>query len=95
MLTFDEIVYAGGGNSSNSNYYLNNNATTNYWWALSPFVFDSDSDYVLSFNVIYNGYVNYDAVYGNFFALRPAVTLLSSTQITGGNGTVSNPYTIG
>lgn len=94
MLTFDEIVYAGGGNSSNSNYYLNNNATTNYWWALSPDRFTSDFDGVYSFYVGDDGVVNRNLMVGSN-ALRPAVSLKSSTQITGGNGTVSNPYTIG
>ena len=94
MLTFDEIVYAGGGKSSNSNYYLNNNATTNNWWALSPSVFDSVDGGVSSFYVRSYGNVG-SHVYSDLGALRPAVTLLSSTQITGGNGTVSNPYTIG
>ena len=95
MLTFDEIVYAGGGNSSNSNYYLNNNATTDYWWALSPFYFVSNGYSVLSFNVNNNGDLSSLSVYYDDSALRPAVSLKSSTQITGGNGAVSSPYTIG
>lgn len=94
MLTFDETVYAGAVNSSNSNYYLNNNATTNYWWALSPDRFTSDFDGVYSFYVGDDGVVNCNLMVGSN-ALRPAVSLKSSTQITGGNGTVSNPYTIG
>ena len=93
MLTFDEIVYAGGGKSSNSNYYLNNNATTNSWWTLSPFNFSSSNHGVDSFLVRYNGRLGgYDVPGDN--ALRPAVSLLSSVQITGGNGTISNPYEI-
>ena len=92
MLTFDEIVYAGGGDYTNSNYYLNNNATTKYWWALSPNFFDSEG-YVNSFLGNDDGNVSYSNVAG-VEALRPAVSLLSSTQITGGNGTVSNPYTV-
>ena len=93
MLTFDEIVYAGGGNGSNSNYYLNNNATTDYCWALSPGNFDGDYNDMVSFGVDGGGFLSYDLVYGSRL-LRPAVTLLSSTQITGGNGTISNPYTV-
>ena len=94
MLTFDEIVYAGGGNSSNSNYYLNNNATTNYWWALSPISFDGGGDSVYSFGVIDGNVSDGNVSDDSSGALRPAVTLLSSTQITGGNGTISNPYTV-
>ena len=100
MLTFDEIVYAGGGNNSNSNYYLNNNATINNWWALSPkyFIDGGINDYfVASFrvdnsgDVYHSGHVEYG---GGDGALRPAVTLLSSTQISGGNGTIEKPYEI-
>ncbi len=93
MLTFDEIVYAGGGKSSNSNYYLNNNATTKDWWALSPDRFSSDHYYVRSFYVLNYGLLgNYNVL--DYYALRPAVSLKSSAQITGGNGTISNPYVI-
>ena len=93
MLTFDEIVYAGSGNSKNSNYYLNNNATTKEWWSLSPDRFYSDS-YVSSSYVSYDGRLDSDIVNLDV-ALRSAVSLLSSTQITGGDGTISNPYTVG
>ena len=94
MLTFDEIVYAGGGNNSNSNYYLNNNATTNDWWALSPSFFDTVGNGVASFHVALNGDFYNGIVDDGYLALRPTVTLLSSTQITGGNGTITNPYEI-
>ncbi len=94
LLTFDEIVYAGGGINPNPNYYLNNNATTDSWWSLSPRYFRGDLNSVYSFRVGNGGDVYDIGVYVSN-ALRPSVTLLSSTQITGGNGTVSNPYTIG
>lgn len=96
MLTFDELVYAGGGNISNSNYYLNNNATTNYWWALSPSGFlNVNFDSVDSFGVFSNGNVdNRDVGLSFNHAFRPVVTLLSSTQISGGNGTISSPYVV-
>ena len=91
LLTFDEIVYAGGGN--NSNYYLNNNATTNWWWALSPSVFNTGYDRVDLFSVGGDGRLSDYSVYSGS-ALRSAVSLKSSVQITGGNGTIENPYTI-
>ena len=94
MLTFDEIVYTGGGDRNNSNYYLNNNAITNWWWALSPNNLRSVLHYVYSFSVSYDGSLNYLNVV-NSNALRPAVSLKSSTKITGGDGTISNPYTVG
>ena len=95
MLTFDEIVYAGGGNNSNSNYYLNNNATTDYWSTLSPDHFYSADDFrVAHFRVSRNGNVLYDRSVDEEQSLRPAVSLKSSTKITGGDGTIENPYTV-
>ena len=41
-------------------------------------------------NVLDGDYVNY-----NQFAVRPVLYLISSAQITGGNGTSSSPYTLG
>ena len=94
MLTFDELVYAGGGNSFNSNYYLNNNATTNYWWTLSPYYFGSVNVY--AFGVSRDGDLGSYNVNNNLsHSFRPAVSLKSSIQITGGNGTKANAYTIG
>ena len=97
LLTFDEIVYAGGGNNNNSNYYLNNNATTDYeeWWTLSPYYFFNGPDTVYSFFVRYDGGISASPVDPGFLsAFRSVVSLKSSVQITGGNGTISNPYEI-
>lgn len=94
MLTFDEIVYAGGGNESNLNYYLNNNATTEYWWLISPWAFYINSDDVLLGNVSIDGSCGNTNVENDEESFRPVVTLLSTTKISGGNGTISNPYTV-
>ena len=45
---------------------------------------------VLSVGFAYDNGVNYDQ-----FAVRPVLYLISSAQITGGNGTSSSPYTLG
>ena len=95
-LTADEIVYAGGKVfTSNPDYYLINDyqkSNSLWFWSLSPNSFDGNYDYAFYvFSIgVYNANVNDSVV-----SFRPAVTLLSSVQITGGNGTVSNPYTIG
>ena len=101
MLTFDEVVYAGAGANSyrsdvsNSKYYLDNNALNNYWWILSPVGFVSDDDQFNSFEISINdGYFNDSVNVLGADALRPVVTLLSTTKISGGNGTISNPYTV-
>ena len=95
-LTADEIVYAGGKvYTNNPDYYLINDyqkSNSLFFWPLAPNYFNSN--YGTSFYVNHNGYLNYDRVFASL-AFRPAVTLLSSTQITGGDGTKTNPYTIG
>ena len=94
-LTADEIVYAGGKvYAGNPDYYLINvyqKSNDLEFWSLSPNDFFNSYEraiYVGSDGFLGNIYVGYNN------ALRPAVTLLSSTQITGGNGTKANAYTI-
>ena len=79
---------------NNNNYSTCKNTTWMYasnisdWWTLSPR--SGYSNYV--FDVNSNGSVYYpNATYANF-AVRPAITLSSEVQITGGIGTESDPY---
>ncbi len=96
-LTADEIVYAGGkGYAVNIGYYLiNNYQKTNslYFWSLSPSDFGGNDDF--AFRVYYNGSVGNAYLFGSSDSFRPAVSLKSSVQIIGGNGTKANAYTIG
>ena len=95
MLTIDEIVFAGADGPSNSTYYLNKNATSNFWWALSPYFFYSGiNNCVNSFHVDSSGYVSNYVIVDYSSALRPAVSLTSSTKIISGDGTVNNAYTV-
>ena len=98
-LTADEIVYAGGkAYFNNPDYYLINDYQKSnglYFWSLSPNDFGSRSD--RAFRVEFYGMViSIDgSVYtGSDNSFRPAVSLKSSVQITGGNGTKANAYTI-
>ena len=99
-LTADEIVYAGGKVSTNNpDYYLINDyqkyqkSNSLYFWSLSPHHFYSDNgDY--AFFVNDHGLLSDSLVSGNYDSFRPAVSLKSSVQITGGNGTKANAYTI-
>ena len=95
-LTADEIVYAGGNaDTANGAYYLLNDyqrGKTLSWWALSPSIFDSYYDD--AFYVYDDGYLNIDFVYVDL-ALRPSVSLKSSTLINaGGEGTLAKPYVV-
>ena len=93
-LTADEVVFAGGkAGSSNYNYYLLDNAGSNWWWTLSPADFNGYRG--IAFLVYSYGYVSNYNVVNDEGSLRPAVSLKSSTPITGGNGTQTNPYVVG
>ena len=48
-----------------------------------------------AFYVISDGFANFNIVYYYQLAVRPVLYLISSAQITGGNGTSSSPYTLG
>ena len=78
----------------NRNYSTCRNSAWMYindsWWTLSP---DSgDSSYVFRVSGAGNVYLN--SVHITFNAVRPAITLSSEVQITGGTGTKSDPFEI-
>ena len=89
LITVDETVYAGlAWNSGNSSNYL---YTIQNYWSMSPYSFNGGIANV--FLVTSNGGLNWNNVYLGF-GVRPVVNLKSSVQITGGNGSSSNPYVI-
>ena len=100
--TVSEYIRAGSNTSCktfstyNSNYGTCKNSDWMYyssssWWTLSPN--SSNSRYV--FYVRYNGSVlDNSSAHATSLAVRPAITLSSDVQITGGTGTQSNPYTL-
>ena len=91
LLTADEIAFAGSiYDTYNRSTYLQENAGTNWWWSLSPFGFGGGDACVVS---VYSGGL------GNFGVdlvdgLRPAISLISSTTISGGTGTSEDPYVV-
>ena len=82
---------------NNNNYSTCKNTTWMYasnisdWWTLSPR--SGTSRDVL--DVLGGGNVDLNLAYYASNAVRPAITLSSEVQITGGTGTESNPYTLG
>ncbi len=100
LLTADEITFAGGVyENDNKNYYLYKNSEGG-WWTSSPAyiewgesrVFAVNSNYYGGISVYYSGYFANGYV-GDAAGLRPAVTLKSTTKITG-LGTSSNPFKV-
>ena len=79
---------------TNDNYSTCKNSdwmfNSDYWWTLSP----RSGDSYRVFYVHNHGDVNgTDANHANI-AVRPAITLSSKVQITGGDGSQSNPFQI-
>ena len=89
LLSYDEVVYAGGYNGqNNNNYYLYNNT---YWWTMSPAGFSGSYSCVWSVNSADYFSGNYvDSIYH----LRAVLNLNADTQISDGDGTKENPFTI-
>ena len=90
LLTADEIAFAGSiAYTYNRSTYLQENTGTTWWWSLSPGYFRggyADVWYVGSGRLSY-GYVN------SSDGLRPVISLISSTNVTG-DGTSENPYVV-
>ena len=90
LLTADEIAFAGSiAYTYNRSTYLQENTGTNYWWSLSPGRFDGSGAFVW---YVGSGYLTSYYVH-NYFVLRPVISLISSTNVTG-DGTSENPYVV-
>ena len=88
LLTADELMYAGGlFGTENGDYYLNNNKT---YWTMTPFRFYSSS---ISSILYAEKMINYSSTDSEIF-VRPVINLSSYVEITGGNGTIDNPYIV-
>ena len=91
LLTVDEIVFAGYANGLyNSGNYLQENATGDYWWSLSPIDFRYGFARVWFINGE-RGNLGYSV--NDSYAVRPSISLESTTSVTG-NGTSENPYIV-
>ena len=90
LLTADEIAFAGSiAYTYNRSTYLQENTGTTWWWSLSPGAFNGSYANVWD---VYSGYLNSDIVSCGS-GLRPVISLISSTNVTG-DGTSENPYVV-
>ena len=90
LLTADEIAFAGSiAYTYNRSTYLQENTGTTWWWSLSP------GDFVGSYAYVW--FVGSGDLIGNYanvyLGLRPVISLISSTNVTG-DGTSENPYVV-
>ena len=92
LLTADEIAFAGSiSGYYNRSTYLQENTGTTWWWSLSPNYFNFNGGYAFVW-CVYSGRLSISLV-GDSYGLRPAISLISSTSVTG-NGTSDNPYVV-
>ena len=98
LITSDEIAYAGGlAYDYNTSSYIRNTdfylyTPSYYYWTLTPWAFAGGGSSGGGWYA--TGYLGLDFVDNSYSAARAAVSLLSDA-ITGGNGTMSNPFTVG
>ena len=96
LITADELAFAGyaagtTAGTGNTTTYLQENATDTYWWSLSPSNFYGNSARVWIVGGS-SGVFGHRSV-GNTSAVRPSISLKSTTNVTG-NGTSSSPFII-
>ena len=90
LLTADEITFSGSiFYNYNRSTYLQENTGISRWWSLSPSYFNGSFVSVL----LVNSGLFFDFI-GNVLGLRPAISLVSSTTISGGTGTSEDPYIV-
>ena len=90
LLTADEIAFAGSiAYTYNRSTYLQENTGTTWWWSLSPYGFNGSGARVWC---VGSGHLYSNGVFGNI-GLRPVISLISSTNVTG-DGTSENPYVV-
>ena len=100
LITADELALAGYAyRLKNSTTYLQENATDNWWCSLSPVFFSSDANVwdAGGSAVVWGvndsrGSFGFVGV-GNTSAVRPSISLKSTTNVTG-EGTSSSPFII-
>ena len=90
LLTADEIAFAGSiAYTYNRSTYLQENTGTTWWWSLSPSYFYGSFADVWG---VGSGRLG-DYGVGDYRGLRPVISLISSTNVTG-DGTSENPYVV-
>ena len=94
LLTADEVVFAGSVYGAvNSSSYLQENTGITSWWTMSPFYFNGGAAGPAENCYVSSGYLG-GTIVAVGSALRPAISLVSDTTISGGSGTSEDPYII-
>ena len=93
LITVDELAFAGYAHGqNNTTTYLQENATYTYWWSLSPSAFDGSEAFVWYVRSDHGDFSGIDV--RNGFGVRPSISFVSSTTISGESGTSEDPYVV-
>ena len=93
LLTADEIAFSGSiASTNNRSTYLQENTGIDYWWTFSPSAFSGTAKvwYTGSGSLNFSNNADVSSSYG----LRPAISLVSNTKVSGGYGTSEDPYVV-
>ena len=96
LLTYDEVAFAGSVFASlnwnyNRTYYLYENAGDGNWWTMTPMYTASDYSDII---YVANNHRMIQVFPQTNLYLRPAISLLTTTKISKGKGSSSDPYVV-
>ena len=91
LISADEVAFAGGVLfKNNTNYYL---YTNQYYWTMTPRYFEGANDTAYIFDMEKEGFLG-NGVVSSSLGVRPVINIKATAEITGGDGTSTNPYII-
>lgn len=89
-INYDELVYAGGVTANNNyTYYLQSG---NDYWTMSPYYWNSDGT-MYQWQVVNSGNLNNGSL-TTTNGVRPVINLKSDAIVSGGLGTLDDPWVI-
>ncbi len=88
LITVEEAINAGVRHNNTSSYLHNGQ----YYWTMTPQKYHSKKTWV--YVVDAGGFIGGPGVQDDRCGLRPVINLIPTISISGGNGTINNPYII-
>lgn len=91
LLSVDEAMYAGLNKNENKENYLYLDSLQAAWWTMTPS--KREKNITSFFAIDQNGSIVDNKTESTSLFLRPTITLVKTTKVTG-NGTEGNPYIV-
>ena len=92
LITYDELVFAGMTMSSlNKLSYV----YTDYsYWTMTPYRYSSYENFAFNYKFSPDGFINDWGWITNTIGIRPVINLKADVKISGGIGTINDPYVV-